>query len=58
MMVNVVPRTNYGTDNQDNATPTLGLMRRDHVVHQVVGVVIRYTIVNVMVVSTTERRMA
>ena len=40
MMVNVVPRTNYGTDNQDNATPTLGLMRRDHVVQQLVGAVI------------------
>ena len=40
MMVNVVPRTNYRTDNQDNATPTHLLMRRDHVVQQVVGVVI------------------
>ena len=50
MMVNVVPRTNYRTDNQDNATPTLGLMRRDHVVQQLVGAVILILTASVKVV--------
>ena len=43
-------------DNQDNATPKRQPIRKDRVVLQVVGVVIRITTVNAMVVSITERR--
>ena len=54
MTVDVVSRTNYRTDNRDNATPMHGLMRRVHVVHQLVGVAILMLTASVKVVPTTE----
>ena len=54
MTVDVVSRTNYRTDNRDNATPMHGLMKRDHVVRHWVGVVILLLTASVKVVQTTE----